>query len=454
MFFIINFPILYYSLIHKVYIHIHIFARTLLKAAKLYDTIHRADGLNTVIEPLPVCIFRKGCAIVLDLFEKCERFTVARDIIAAGIYPYFHALSTHQDCVVTIDGRRTIMLGSNNYMGLTYDPRVIDATVRAVREFGSGCSGSRFLNGTLVLHNQLEEELASFLNKESALTFSTGFQTNLGIISAITGPRDIIFSDRGNHASIVDGCRLSFAKTVKYAHSDMDELRDKLARAPGDAGKLIVTDGVFSMEGDIARLPEIVELAKRFGARVMVDDAHGLGMIGDCGRGTANFFGLEDEVDVIMGTFSKSLASLGGYVAANEYVTHYIRHNSRPFIFSASIPPACCGAALEALRIIKSEPQRPKKLIENGNYLRARFRDAGITIGDSETAIIPVMTYESERTFKIHHMLLMAGVYCNPVVAPAVNDGECILRTSCTSTHTKEQLDEAVAIFKDVFERA
>ena len=371
--------------------------------------------------------------------------------MAAGIYPYFHELSTYQDCVVTIEGRRTIMLGSNNYMGLTCDPRVINAAVEAVKEFGSGCSGSRFLNGTLVLHNRIERELASFLNKESALTFSTGFQTNLGIISAIAGQHDIIFSDRGNHASIIDGARLSFAKTLKYAHNDMDELRDKLERTSGDFGKLIVTDGVFSMEGDIAKLPEIVELAKKHGARVMVDDAHGLGMIGDCGRGTANYYGLEDEVDIIMGTFSKSLASLGGYIAAKEYVTHYIRHISRPFIFSASIPPACCGAALESLHIMQSEPDRPKKLKENGDYLRAKFHEAGITIGDSETAIVPVMTYDSERTFIIHNMLLMAGVYCNPVIPPAVKEGECLLRTSCTATHTKEHLDEAVAIFKDVF---
>lgn len=390
----------------------------------------------------------------MDLFEKCGNYTTAREAIHSGIYPYFHELSTYQDCVVTIEGRETIMLGSNNYMGLTSDPRVINAAIEAVRKYGTGCSGSRFLNGTLVLHNQLECELAAFLNKESSLTFSTGFQTNLGIISAVTGPHDVIFSDRGNHASIVDGCRLSFAKTVKYAHSDIDELRDRLSRAPKEAGKLIVTDGVFSMEGDIARLPEIVELAKQYGARVMVDDAHGLGMIGDYGRGTANYYGLEDEIDIIMGTFSKSLASLGGYIAAKEYITHYIRHHSRPFIFSASIPPANCGAALEALHIMQAEPERPKKLRENGDYLRMKFREAGITIGDSETAIVPVMTYETERTFRIHHMLLMAGVYCNPVIAPAVNEGGCLLRTSCTATHTQEQLEKAVAIFKDVLARA
>lgn len=390
----------------------------------------------------------------MDFFEKCEKYTTAREAIKSGVYPYFHELSTYQDCVVTIEGRETIMLGSNNYMGLTSDPRVINAAIEAVRKYGTGCSGSRFLNGTLVLHNQLERELAAFLNKESSLTFSTGFQANLGIISAVAGPRDVIFSDRGNHASIVDACRLSFAKTVKYSHNDVDELRDKLSRTPGETGKLIVTDGVFSMEGDIARLPEIVELAREYGARVMVDDAHGLGMIGKNGRGTANYYGLEAEVDIIMGTFSKSLASLGGYIAAEEYVTHYIKHHSRPFIFSASIPPANCGAALEALRIMQSEPDRPEKLRENGNYLRMKLREAGIAIGDSETAIVPVMTYETERTFKIHNMLMMAGVYCNPVIAPAVKEGECLLRTSCTATHTKEQLDKAVAIFKDVFARA
>ena len=387
----------------------------------------------------------------MDLFEKCEKFTAAREAIAAGVYPYFHALSTYQDSVVTIEGRRTIMLGSNNYMGLTCDPRVINKAIEAVKQYGTGCSGSRFLNGTLVLHNELEEELASFLKKESALTFSTGFQTNIGVLSTIAGPRDIIFSDRGNHASIIDGNRLSFAKIIKYAHNDMDELKRRLENAPEDAGKLIVTDGVFSMEGDIAKLPEIVELAKRYNARIMVDDAHGMGMIGECGRGTANYFGLDDEVDIIMGTFSKSLASLGGYIAAKENVTHFIRHHSRPFIFSASIPPACCGAALESLRIMKEDPELQLKLKENGDYLRAKFREAGITIGDSETAIVPVMTYDTPRTFKIHHMLLMAGVYCNPVIAPAVNEGECLLRTSCTATHTKDLLDEAVEIFKTVF---
>ena len=389
----------------------------------------------------------------MDLFEKCDKFTTAKEAIKAGIYPYFHEISTYQDSVVTMDGRRTIMLGSNNYMGLTCDPRVMNAAIEAVKMYGSGCSGSRFLNGTLVLHTQIEAELAKFLNKESAITFSTGFQANLGILSAIAGPRDIIFSDRRNHASIVDGCRLSFAKTVKYAHNDIDELRYKLARTPKEAGKLIVTDGVFSMEGNIVNLPEKVKLAKEFGARIMVDDAHGLGMIGEGGRGTASHFGLEDEVDLIMGTFSKSLASLGGYIVGDENVIHYVKHHSRPFIYSASIPPACCGAALEALRVMQAEPERVTKLMENGEYLRKKFREANIDIGDTETAVIPVMTYSVERTLMIHQMLLKSGVYCNPVLPPAVPEGSALLRTSCTAAHTKEQLDEAVEIFKEIMSK-
>lgn len=390
----------------------------------------------------------------MDLFEKCENFTAAKEVMKAGMYPYFHALSSRQDTVVEIEGRRTIMLGSNNYMGLTSDERVIGAAAEALRQFGTGCSGSRFLNGTLILHDELEKELADFVNKEAALTFSTGFQTNLGILSCIAKPQDFIISDKENHASIVDGCRLAFSKTIRYRHSDMDDLKKKLEYVPEGSGKLIVTDGVFSMGGDIANLPDIVELASKYGARVMVDDAHGLGMIGKNGRGTANYFGLEDETDIIMGTFSKSLASLGGYIAAKESVIHYVKHNSRPFIFSASTPPSSCAAALEALRIMSNEPERTERLKENGDYMRMKFRQAGIPIGNSETAIIPVMTYDSMRTFKLHHMLLMEGVYVNPVIAPAVAEGECLLRTSYTATHTKEQLDEAAAIFEKVFAQA
>ena len=389
----------------------------------------------------------------MDLFEKCYQFTDAKEARAAGIYPYFHALETGQDTEVVMEGKSIIMLGSNNYLGLTSDRRTIDASIKALDELGTGCSGSRFLNGTLKLHEQLEGELADFFGKEDSITFSTGFQSNLGIISAIAGYHDYIINDSENHASIIDGCRLSFAKkTLKYQHSDMDDLKRVLERIPEDAGKLIITDGVFSMSGDIANLPEIVALAKQYGARILVDDAHGMGMIGDCGRGTANYYGLDKEIDLIMTTFSKSLASLGGCIAGDRDVIDYVRHKSRPFIFSASIPPANAAAALEALRIIKSEPQRQKNLIEISNYMRSQLKEAGIPIIEGSTAVIPIFTYDIERTFAITNMLFEKGVYVNPVIPPAAPEGQCMLRTSYTATHTKEQMDRAVTIIKEVFE--
>jgi 8-amino-7-oxononanoate synthase len=388
----------------------------------------------------------------VDIFEKCFKWTEARDARASGIYPYFHALHTAQDTEVVMDGRRIIMIGSNNYMGLTNDPRTKKAANDATELYGTGCSGSRFLNGTLVLHEQLEKELADFFHKDAAMTFSTGFQTNLGIITGVVGRHDYILNDTENHASIVDACRLSFAKNVlRYKHNNMNDLESVLARLPEEAGKLIVTDGVFSMSGDIANLPKIVELAKKYGARVMVDDAHGVGMLGDCGRGTANYFGLEDEVDIIMTTFSKSFASLGGCVAANALVIDYVRHKSRPFIFSASIPPGNAAAALEALRIMLSEPERQKALIDISNYMRAKLKAAGIPIIEGETAIIPIFTYTMEKTFMITKRLFEEGVYVNPVIPPAVKEGECMLRTSYTATHTRSQMDEAAEIIKKVF---
>ncbi len=390
----------------------------------------------------------------MDIFERCYKFTDAKEAMKSGLYPYFHALQTAQDTEVTIDGRRIIMIGSNNYMGLTSDPRTVNAAKAALDQYGTGCSGSRFLNGTLVLHEQLETELADFFHKDAALTYSTGFQTNLGIISSIVGWHDYIINDEENHASIVDACKLSFAKrSVKYRHNDMQDLEETLARLPAEAGKLIVTDGVFSMSGDLANLPAIVELKKKYNARLMVDDAHGVGMVGDCGRGTASHFGLEDEVDIIMTTFSKSLASLGGCIAASEPVIHYVKHKSRPFIFSASIPPANAAAALEALRIIRSEPQRQKALIDIANYMRGKLKEAGIPIIDGDSAIIPVYTYNMQRTFLITKMLFEEGVYVNPVIPPAVQEGQCMLRTSYTATHTTEQMDTAVEAFKRVFSR-
>jgi len=389
----------------------------------------------------------------MDIFQKCFDYTDAKEAMRAGIYPYFHVLETGQDTEVIIEGRRTIMIGSNNYLGLTSDPRVIKAAKEALEKYGTGCSGSRFLNGTLSIHIELEKRLAQFLKKDAALTFSTGFQTNLGIISAIAGRNDYIICDSENHASIVDGCRLSFAKVYKYDHNDMNDLERILKNIPEGCGKLIVTDGVFSMGGDICNLPEIVRLAEKYGARVMVDDAHGLGVLGEHGRGTAEYFGLEDKVDIIMGTFSKSLASLGGYIAAREEVIHYVKHVSRPFIFSASIPPANAAAALEALNILEAEPERVKRLSEIADYMRNGFRRLNIPIGESSTPIIPVMTWENERTFRITKMLLEEGVYVNPVISPAVKPGQCLLRTSYTATHTKEQLDYALEAFERVFSR-
>ena len=387
----------------------------------------------------------------MDLFKKCEDFKTVEETKALGIYPYFHALESKQDIVVNMEGKREIMMGSNNYLGLTGDPRVIEAGVEAMNEFGSGVSGSRFLNGTLTTHVILEKELAEFLHKDDCVTFSTGFQTNLGIISAIAGRNDLIFCDRENHASIYDGARLSFAKMIRYKHNDMEDLELELKNADPEKGKLIVTDGVFSMSGDIANLPEIVRLAKKYGARVMVDDAHGFGVIGPRGRGTAEYFGLEDDVDIIMGTFSKSLASLGGYMVADAKVVEYVKHKSRPFIFCAAITPANAATALKALRILKEEPERPKALLDIAAYVRKGLKEKGLNIIDhSIVPIIPIYTYTMLRTLVACKELFNRGVYVNPVIPPAAPEGECLIRTSYTSTHTKELMDEAIDIIADV----
>ena len=386
----------------------------------------------------------------MDLFAKCAAYTTARECREKGIYPYFHALESRQDTEVIMEGRRRIMLGSNNYLGLTAAPEVVAAAEAALAEYGTGCSGSRFLNGTLRLHLELERELADFVHMDGAVTFSTGFQSNLGIISALVGRGDYVICDRENHASIYDGCRLSFGKMLRYRHADMDDLEAKLRAVPESAGCLIVTDGVFSMGGDIAKLPEICELAARYGARVMVDDAHGLGVIGEGGRGTASHFGLEDKVDVIMGTFSKSLASLGGYMAASELVCDYVRHNSRPFIFSASIPPSSCAAALAALRLLEEHPELPQRLSALASHARAGLKARGLRIIESETPIIPIYTYEMEHTLVSAKRLYDAGVYVNPVLPPAAAPGECLLRVSCMATHTEALLDEAMDIIAEV----
>ena len=386
----------------------------------------------------------------MDIFAKCENYTLADQYRQMGIYPYFHALESRQDVEVMMEGKRRIMLGSNNYLGLTTQPEIVEAGIRAFEQYGTGCSGSRFLNGTLEMHLELEKELADFVHMEGAVTFSTGFQSNLGIISAIVGRGDYVICDRENHASIYDGCKLSYGKMLRYKHNDMADLEAMLRRVPDTAGALIVTDGVFSMGGDIADLPAIVALAEKYGARVMVDDAHGLGVIGEGGRGTASYFGLEDKVDIIMGTFSKSLASLGGYMAASEKVCDYVRHNSRPFIFSASIPPASCAVALAALRHLKAHPELPEHLRELAAYARAGLKARGLHIRESETPIIPIYTYSMENTLRKAKDLYEAGVYVNPVLPPATAPNECLLRTSYMATHTKPLLDEAMDIIARV----
>ncbi len=388
----------------------------------------------------------------MDIFDKCKDFKLADMLIEKGIYPYFHALETKQDTEVIMEGINEIMLGSNNYLGLTIHPEVIEAGKEAILKYGSGCSGSRFLNGTTKLHLELEKELAEFLNKDECVTFSTGFQSNLGIISAIAGRNDYIIGDKENHASIYDGCRLSYAKLVRYEHNDMADLERQLKSIPEDAGKLIVTDGVFSMGGDICNLPEIVKLAKKYKARVMVDDAHGFGVIGKGGRGTASHFGLEDEVDIIMGTFSKSLASLGGYMVASKSVCNYVRHTSRPFIFAASITPANVQCARKALEILKREPERPKQLMEIADYARKKLKEKGVDIRDSFAPIIPINTYDNEVTFIACKKLFEKGVYVNSVISPAVPVGQAIIRTSYMATLTKEQIDRATNIIAEVME--
>lgn len=390
----------------------------------------------------------------MDIFKKCRDFDVVEKLKKADIYPYFHTLQTKQAPEVVMEGKDVIMIGSNNYLGLTSHPEVIAAGVEALEKYGSGCSGSRFLNGTLDTHVLLEKELAEFLHKEDCVTLSTGFQTNLGIISAIAGRNDYVICDKENHASIYDGCKLSYAKMLRYNHSDMADLERQLASVPETAGSLIVTDGVFSMGGDIAKLPEIVTLAKKYGARVMVDDAHGLGVLGAHGRGTAEHFGLENDVDIYMGTFSKSLASIGGYMAASREVCEYVRHTSRPFIFCASITPASVACARKALEILKREPQRVKRLGEISAYMRAKLKSLGVDIIDSgeQTPIIPIYTYTNVRTFTACKMLFDKGVYVNSTVSPAVPEGKSLLRTSYMATHTEEQMDKAAALIKEVLE--
>ncbi len=382
----------------------------------------------------------------MDLFAKCRAFTMPNDYKEKGLYPYFHCLESRQDKEVIMEGKRKIMLGSNNYLGLTTCDEVEKAAIEGIKKYGTGCSGSRFMNGTLDLHLELENELKDFLNVEDVITFPTGFQTNLGIISSIVGRNDYVICDRENHASIYDGCKLSYGTMLRYHHNNMTELEKMLQKVPQDAGCLIVTDGVFSMKGDICNLPKIVQLAQKYNARVMVDDSHALGVIGQGGRGTANYFHLEDKVDIIMGTFSKSLASLGGFMAGSHLAVDYARHTSRPFIFSASMTPANTVSALTALKYLKAHPELPQKLQNKSNYARKSFRKYGIPIVDSTTPIIPVMTQTADYTLELARNLFNAGVYVNPVLPPGVPEHECLLRVSLMATVTKELIDEAAQI--------
>ncbi|MGE3853858.1 MAG: aminotransferase class I/II-fold pyridoxal phosphate-dependent enzyme [Planctomycetota bacterium] len=376
----------------------------------------------------------------MHVFAKCADFDAADELRRRGLYPYFQRIEETHDTHVVIGGKRKLMVGSNNYMGLTHDPRIVRAAREAFERFGSGNTGSRFLNGNLELHDRLETELAAFVGKEAALVFSTGYQTNLGTIAALVGRGDSVVLDKFDHACIQDGARLSFGETLRFRHNDLEHLDQLLERA-GDRGKLIVVDGVYSMEGDIAQLPEITRIARRHDAAVMVDDAHSLGVLGPNGAGTAEHFGITDQVDLITGTFSKSLASIGGFVAGDAKVIDYIRNHSRALIFSASIPPASAATVLRALEIIKEEPWRRERLWANTRKMRDGLRAAGFNIGDTETPIIPLIIGPRETTFGMWRALLDAGVFTNPVISPAVPENACRLRTSYMATHTDEQLD-------------
>lgn len=383
-----------------------------------------------------------------DLFTKCYKFTKARELQEDGWYPYFKAIQSGADTEVQIDGKTLIMVGSNNYLGLTQHPRVKKAAALALEKFGSGCTGSRFLNGTLTLHVELEEKLADFMGSEGALVFSTGFQTNLGTISTIAGKDDIIYTDRSNHACILDGARLSFGRIVKFKHDNMRDLERLLSASNERNGKLIVVDGVFSMEGTLSPLPEIVRLAKEYEARVMVDDAHAVGVFGANGRGTSEHFGLEDDVDIVMGTFSKSFGSLGGFIATNARVIDYIKHHSRALIFSASMPPAAVGSVIAALEIIQEEPERRERLWEIVRKMKSAFDELGFDTCGSQSPVVPIVIGEMMDTFAFWKKLFENGVFANAAIPPAVSPGRSLIRTSYMATHTDEELNRVIDVFE------
>jgi 8-amino-7-oxononanoate synthase len=386
----------------------------------------------------------------MKLLDKCRNFTEAALGREAGWYPYFKVVESEQGPEAMVDGKKMIMLGSNNYLGLTNHPKVKEATINAVKRFGTGCTGSRYLNGTLSLHEEAETRLAKFMHREAALMFSTGYQTNLGTISALVGKGEFVITDRQDHASIVDGCRLSFGKTLKFRHNDMADLERILRRLGPQVGKMVVVDGVFSMEGSITPLPDIVQLCQTYQAVLMVDDAHSMGVLGDNGRGTAEYYNLEHAVDIVMGTFSKSFASMGGFIATDMQTIDYIKHHARPLIFSASMAPATVAAVLAALDIIEQEPERRERLLHNAAHLRSGLQALGFNTGRSATPVIPVILGEDMLTFRFWRALFDCGVFTNPAVRQAVAPGSSLLRTSVIATHTSEQIDRALAIFADV----
>jgi 8-amino-7-oxononanoate synthase len=386
----------------------------------------------------------------MDVFLKCFEFDDAEKIRRMGLYPYFRVIESGQDPVVAMNGRRVIMLGSNNYLGLTNHPEIKAAAARALETYGTGTAGSRFLNGTLDIHVELEEKLARFMHRESAVTFPTGFGVNLGVISGLIGRKDVVILDNLDHACILDGARLSFGRALKYAHNDMDALEERLRSVGDDCAAMIVVDGVFSMEGDLADLPRIVELKKEFGARLMVDDAHGVGVLGENGRGTAEHFGVEDETDLVMGTFSKALATVGGFVAGERTVIDFIKHNARSLMFSAAPAPASVASVIKALEIIEREPERRRNLWENTNYMKREFTGMGYDTGNSASPVIPLLVGEDMTAFKMTFRLQEEGVFANPVVSPGVPPGRAMMRTSYMATHTRDHLDRALEIFRKV----
>ena len=408
----------------------------------------RLQGIQRSLSSLVTAVQTRSTPA--DIFAKATQYTKAREIQAAGLYPYFLPIEGSDATEVIADGKRRVMIGSNNYLGLTHDPRVIEAAEVALRKYGTACTGSRFLNGNTDLHERLEHELATLTGKEAALVFSTGYQANVGVISSLVSRSDVVFIDKLDHASIVDGCFLAVGQTVRFRHSDLDDLEMQLRRTDERKGKLIAVDGIFSMEGEIADLPRLVELRAEYGARLLVDDAHAIGVLGPTGAGTAEHFGLTEHVDLIVGTFSKSFASIGGFVAGDEAVIHYMKHHARSLIFSASMPPSACATVLACIEIMAQEPERRQRLWAHARKMKEGFTSLGFDVGDTQAPIIPVIIGDTLSTFRFWRALYDNGVYANPVVSPAVPERSSRIRTSYIATHTDDQLDFVLEVFERV----